>query len=47
MASNYYIFDKKLKEGELLKDRFEIIKQIGGGGFGTVYNAYDNKNKGE
>ena len=48
MASNYEEYSTGIKKGELLhKDRFEIIKQIGQGGFGFVYSARDNENRGE
>ena len=49
MASNYNEqHSTELKEGDLLhKDRFKIIKKIGQGGFGFVYCARDNQNKGE
>ena len=47
MASNYDMYDTGLKEGEILKSRFEIIKKIGQSGFGFVYSVHDNENKGE
>ena len=47
MASNYEMYDAGLKEGEILNNRFEIIKKIGQGGFGFVYIAHDNENRGE
>ena len=48
MASNYDLYDNALKSGDLLNDgRFEIIEKIGQGGFGFVYSAYDNQNRGE
>ena len=48
MASNYDEYDNALKSGELLNNgRFEIIEKIGQGGFGLVYSAYDNQNRGE
>ena len=47
MASNYDELDTGLNKGELLNNRFEIIEGIGQGGFGFVYSAHDNKNRGE
>ena len=48
MASNYDEYDTGLKKGELLNSgRFEIIEKIGQGGFGCVYSAHDNHNRGE
>lgn len=47
MASNRYKLDAGLKKGELLNKRFEIIENIGQGGFGCVYSAHDNKKRGE
>ena len=48
MASYYDIYDSSLKKGELLNNgQFEIVEKIGQGGFGTVYSAHDNENRGE
>jgi len=32
-----------LKEGDLIKDRFEIRQNLGSGGIGTVFKVYDTK----
>ena len=38
----------EVKKGELLNNgRFELIEKIGQGGFGCVYSAHDNQNRGE
>ena len=48
MASTDNINDIGLKTGELLNNgRFEIIEEIGRGGFGAVYSAKDNQNSEE
>ena len=48
MALNYDKNCNGLKKGELIHNgQFEIIKQIGYGGFGFVYSAHDNDNRGE
>ena len=47
MASNHYELNTGLTQGTLLNNRFELIESIGQGGFGTVYSAHDNQNKGE
>ncbi len=33
-----------LTPGTLLKDRWEVVKKIGGGGFGEIYKAKDVRN---
>ena len=47
MTSSYDEFHAEVKKGHLLNDRFEIIENIGQGGFGCVYSAHDNENRGE
>ena len=47
MASNYDLYSTGLTQGTLLNSRFEIIEKIGQGGFGQVYSAHDNENRGE
>ena len=48
MESNYDEYDTGFKKGALLSNgRFEIIEKIGQGGFGLVYSAHDNENRGE
>ena len=48
MASSDDIYDIGLKKGELLNSgRFEIIEEIGKGGFGALYSAKDNQNSEE
>ena len=48
MASYSDEYQTCFKKGELLNNgRFEIIEGIGNGGFGSVYSAHDNQNRGE
>jgi serine/threonine protein kinase len=47
MASNYDLYSSGLTQGTLLNSRFEILEKIGQGGFGQVYSAHDNENRGE
>ena len=47
MASNHEL-NTGLTQGTLLNNgRFELIEKIGQGGYGYVYSAHDNQNKGE
>lgn len=34
-----------LPVGSFLRDRWEILKKIGGGGFGEIYKAKDHDNE--
>src|SRR5215210_5162458 len=31
-----------IQEGTVIQNRFEVRRYVGGGGFGTVWHAYDN-----
>jgi serine/threonine protein kinase len=47
MASNHHESNTGLTQGTLLNNRFELIENIGQGGYGVVYSAHDNQNKRE
>ena len=48
MTSIFDEFRAEVKKGDLLNNgRFEIIENIGQGGFGCVYSAHDNEKRGE
>ncbi len=36
-----------LKSGDVLRERWKVVKRIGGGGFGQIYKAFDTKEKRE
>src|SRR3954452_18680763 len=36
-------YDAPFEAGELISERFRIIRQIGAGGMGVVYEAFDTK----